>query len=641
MITSPRFLFKTSLFTLLVLASQVSVTPAAEVGAVDFAHEIVPLLRTHCYQCHGGEKAEGGFSINTRELFLESGAVDLEAPVASRILELVREKDDEFRMPPSEKPRVPEEAVAKLESWIKAGLPWEPGFTFSVDRYVTPLKPRRPELPGDDAKQNPIDRILSVYYQEQGLTPPGPLGDVAYLRRLKLDLLGLLPTVEEIADFQASESAKKRVELIDQLLSDRHAYAEHWFTFWNDLLRNDYVGTGYINGGRKHISGWLYGALLENKSYDQFVRELIAPQPEASGFISGFKWRGNVNASQHQNIQFAQNVSQVFLGINMKCASCHDSFVDHWTLEETYGLASIYASEPLETHRCDKPTGKIVTARWIFPELGQVDPEAPQPARLKQLAVLMTHPQNGRLTRTIVNRLWHRMMGRGIVHPVDAMDTEPWNEDLLDYLAVHLADNNYDLQATLKLIATSKAYQSQAVAVEEENSPGEYQFAGPITKRMTAEQFLDSIWQITDTGPAEVHKRVKRFMDAGGWEVPDQIRAALVKSDLLQRSLGRPNREQVVSMRPVEMTMLQALDLSNGEIMADTIQRAATKLQEEWQGKEPEEMIHWLFMAAVSRPAFDAELSIGKEFLSDPNSQQGVEDLLWAVFMLPEFQLIR
>ena len=91
---------------------------------------------------------------------------------------------------------------------------------------------------------------------------------------------------------------------------------------------------------------------------------------------------------------------------------------------------------PLKIARCDKETGAVAQAAWIFPELGQVKADAPQPERLKQLAALMTHPEeNGRFTRTIVNRLWHRLMGRGIVHPVDAMQTEPWSADLLDFLA--------------------------------------------------------------------------------------------------------------------------------------------------------------------------------------------------------------
>ena len=166
--------------------------------------------------------------------------------------------------------------------------------------------------------------------------------------------------------------------------------------------------------------------------YDQMTRELIDAKPDAAGFINGIKWRGSVNASQTRDMQFAQNVSQVFLGINMKCASCHDSFIDRWTLQEAYDLAAVFSEEPLELERCDIPTGKMATPKWMFPEIGQIDPKANKNERLKQLAgLLLTHPQNGRFTRTIVNRIWAQLMGRGIVHPVDAMHTKPWSEDLL------------------------------------------------------------------------------------------------------------------------------------------------------------------------------------------------------------------
>ncbi|MEX2026644.1 MAG: DUF1549 domain-containing protein, partial [Pirellulaceae bacterium] len=140
-------------------------------------------------------------------------------------------------------------------------------------------------------------------------------------------------------------------------------YAEHWLTFWNDLLRNDYAGTGFITGGRKQISKWLYEALVANKPYDQFARELIAPPTaDSTGFADGIRWRGEVSAGQTVEIQFAQSVGQAFLGINLKCASCHDSFIDRWTLEDAYGLAAVYSQRPLELHRCDKPVGKMAQA---------------------------------------------------------------------------------------------------------------------------------------------------------------------------------------------------------------------------------------------------------------------------------------
>jgi hypothetical protein len=609
--------------------------------AIDFAHEVVPVLKAHCVECHGGHRREGEFSVNTRESIVDSGAVEPGDAASSYLIELVTSDDVSTRMP-KDKPPLPQDAVEKLRRWIDAELPWEAGFSFEERTYEPPLRPRRPELPpaiGD--RTNPIDRLLDAYVAEHGVERPDPLDDAAFVRRAYLDLVGLLPPRNALHAFLADGNPAKREKLVDELLADNRAYAEHWLAFWNDLLRNDYAGTGYIDGGRKQISAWLYRALAGNKPFDEFVRELIAPTPESEGFIRGIKWRGNVNASQRPELQFAQNVSQVFLGLNMKCASCHDSFIDRWTLEETYGLAAITADGPLEAYRCDKPTGKMVESEWMFPELGEIDPKAPREERLRRLAELMTHPENGRVMRTIVNRLWHRLMGRGIVHPVDAMQTEPWSADLLDYLAIHLAENNYDLKATLRLIVTSHAYQSRAAALEEQPAGPQYVYSGPIAKRMTAEQFVDALWKIAGTAPQEPHKEVAAFLTAEEKTGRDGYRASLVASDLLMRSLGRPNREQVVTDRPAMLTTLQALDLANSPLLAETLSRGARNIADQFKNEPPAAIVDWLYETALSRPPTREERAIAFEVLGSPPSRQGIEDLVWLVVMLPEFQIVR
>jgi hypothetical protein len=611
-------------------------------ASFDFAHRVVPILKKHCVECHGAHRHEGDFSINTRELILDGGSIIPGDSAGSHLIDLVTSDDKDERMP-KDKPPLSAEEIKTLREWIDAKMPWEAGFTFAEKTYEPPLRPRRPELPPEvDGRKNPVDRILDAYLSQHQVTRPERLSDAAFLRRVSLDIVGLLPTVDQLHEFETSSDPNKRAQVVESLLNDRQAYAEHWLSFWNDLLRNDYQGTGYIDGGRKQISAWLYRSLLENKPFDEFTRELIAPTEESTGFINGIKWRGNVNASQKPEVQFAQNIGQVFLGLNMKCASCHDSFIDRWKLSETYGLAAIYAEESLEINRCDKPTGTMAKAAWLFPELGQIDATAPKAERLKQLAKLMTDPQNGRLTRTIVNRLWHRLMGRGIVHPVDAMQTEPWSADLLDLLAVDLADHGYDLKSTLRLIVTSNAYQSQAVALNEEPKAGEYVYAGPIAKRMTAEEFLDALWQITETAPKKPHKNAEAFLASNTKKERKTYRASLVASNLLMRSLGRPNREQVVSDRPAMLTTLQALDLSNSELLATTIERGASHVLKRFDSPDGSGvLVTWLYESALSRKPTDAERGLASELLGPSPTKTGVEDLLWVVIMLPEFQIIR
>jgi hypothetical protein len=630
-------------FAALFMAMAATGTLRADAAAtkVDFAHDILPILKEHCLECHGGHRHEGDFSINTREAILDAGAVELGDAGSSYLIELVTSDDPEVRMP-KEKPPLSEAAVKTLRAWIDERMPWEAGFTFAPSDYEPPLRPRRPEFPpAADGRTNPVDRILDAYLAQNGVPRPARLDEAAFMRRVYLDITGLLPTPEELHAFQADSDPAKRERLVDELLANNQAYAEHWISFWNDLLRNDFQGTGYIEGGRKHITEWLYRALVANMPFDQFVRALISPTPESEGFIYGITWRGNVNASQKREVQFAQNVSQIFLGINMKCASCHDSFIDRWTLAETYGLAQIYSETPLELYRCDKPTGKMAEAAWMFPELGQVDPKAPRDVRLRQLAALMTHPENGRVTRTMVNRLWHRLMGRGIVHPVDAMQTQPWNADLLDFLAVYLADNGYDLKKVIRLVVTSDAYQSQAAVMDEQPGVADYVYTGPIAKRMTAEQFVDAVWQMTATAPRESHKAVEKFLTADEKAKHANYRASLVASDLLMRSLGRPNREQVVTDRPAMFTTLQALDLSNSPLLADTLRRGAPEVLKRVPGGDGAALLNWIYESALSRQPTTEERTIAAEILGSQPTPQGVEDLLWSVIMLPEFQIIR
>ena len=628
---------------------------ADEPPKVDFSHDIVPILRKHCVECHGGAKSEGGFSLNTRRLLLESESVAAGAAAQSRLIELVESKDDSEQMPPKDRNRLSTSEVAALRKWIDTGAEWQDGFSFAGKTYEPPLAPRRPKLPPIvDGRSNSIDRILDAQLARSEREPTAPLTDPQFLRRVTLDLIGALPSEDELAEFVSDTSARKRARAVERLLNDNRAYTEHWMTFWNDLLRNAYAGTGYIDGGRKQITGWLYGSLLENKPYDQFVKELIAPTPESEGFIKGIKWRGNVNASQVREIQFSQNVSQVFLGINMKCASCHDSFIDRWTLDEAYGLAAVYSTRELEIHRCDKPTGRIPKGAWIFPSLGTIDPNAKQPERLRQLAGLVTHRDNGRFARTIVNRIWHRLMGRGIVHPVDAMHTRPWNEDLLDQLAVEFVDSGYDLKSLMTLIVTSKAYQSRAVVLESTAETKQFEYGGPIAHRMTAEQYLDAIRQVTRLHASPDNKAFKKdgrgqggqlaavmSFHGGGSKWDDHpLRSALMPRDPLQASLGRPNREQVVTTRPALLTTLEAINLSNGPELAVLLNNGGQQILKEFE-RDSDSMVRSVYLRSLSREPTVAETEIALEILGTTPTTETVADFLWVVFMLPEFQMIR
>jgi hypothetical protein len=602
---------------------------------VDFSHEIVPLLKTHCGKCHTGRQQEGEFSMNTRTSILKSKSVVSGKSGESELITRVTSNDPDSQMPPEGERLKPAE-VELLRRWIDEGVKYEDGFSFAGKQSSSlPLALTKPTIPpAANGHEHPIDRLVEAYFAKNKVSFPPVVDDATFARRVYLDLVGLLPPPGELQAFLDDQSSDKRERLIDKLLASDVDYADHWFTFWCDLLRNDFTGTGYIDGGRKQITGWLHEALRKNMPYDQFVRELISPSAESEGFIKGIKWRGNVNASQVNEMQFSQNVAQVFLGINLKCASCHDSFVSDWKLADAYNLAAVTAEEPLEMHRCDIPQGKTAKPAFLFPELGSIDADKPRAERLEQLSKLITDPRNGRLPRTIVNRLWHRLLGRGIVHPVDAMDTDPWSADLLDYLSGELAAGNYDVKKLLRLITTSQVYQSRCVPPANPNSSEGPAFSGPIARRMTAEQYIDALWRITDTTP---RKSAAKLPDRG----KSPVRSSLVACDLLMRSLGRPGREQVVTTRPEELSMLEALDLTNGQMMADYLAKGAAYWKEESSSRTADQTIDSLYVAALGRHPSKAELATAGEIAGSPMNEDGLADLLWCVFVSPEFQLIK
>jgi hypothetical protein len=548
----------------------------------------------------------------------------------------VTSRDPDVVMP-QKGSRLTAEQVALLRAWIDQDLPWAPSVTFArtAPRNLTP---RRPDLPPATASlQHPVDRLLAPYLASHDIDPLGPVDDERFVRRVHLDIVGMLPSPDELETFRADRRPDRRERLVDALLDDDRRYAEHWLSFWNDLLRNDYRGTGYIDGGRTQISAWLYAALANNLAYDRFVDALVNPSPATAGFTKGIVWRGVVNASQTPAMQAAQNVSQVFMGVNLKCASCHDSFINDWRLADAYGLASVYASGPLEMVECDRPTGQTATAKLLYPELGAIDANASRRERIEQLAKALTGPRNGRLPRTIVNRLWARFMGRGLVEPVDDMDGQAWHPDLLDWLAEDLVAGGYDLKRTIARIATSRAYQAAAVDLPERVE--EYVFTGPAIRRMTAEQFSDAVGQLTGVWAAEPDGEFEfTFVGADAVPPPGRIRASLVAADPLTTALGRPNREQVVTTRASAATTLQALQLINGETLARRLAQGAERLMR--TRPSPEDVINRLYAQALGRAPTRQEREICEAMLGPSPSQEGIEDLLWSLVMLPEFQLI-
>jgi hypothetical protein len=537
---------------------------------VDYATQVHPILQLRCAACHNGSRGQAGLSINTRAELLKGGThgPSIIAGNGAGSLLLRRVNGEQMPLMPLGGEKLSAAELNILKTWIDEGAEFTavtaplriPGFQLSL-RDVKLKDPAR----------HAIDQFL----------PAGqPLTDAEFARRAHFDLHGLPPTPEQLEKFLAH---RDRSRLLDELLQDRGPYAAHWMSFWNDHLHND---EGVIfHGERKSITKWLQTALVENRPYDQFVRSLLNPREEngnPDGFLVGVTWRGVVNASQTPPMQAAQNSAQVFNGINLKCNACHDSFISHWKLKEAYGLAAFFATEPLELVRCDVAMGEKATAKFLFPELGEVAADASLAERRARVAELFTKVENGLFTRTIVNRVWKQLMGEGLTEPLDEMEAKSKQPELLDWLARDLIEHKYDLQHLMKRIMTSAAYQSR--------------LARP--RRLSAEQFTDTLSAISGEWKVQFTGAANSGFFAREWQF---------KSTPVTRALGRPQREMAVTARETDPTTLSTLELVNGSALAAHLRDASLRFtgqMPEW----PANLADSGTLGGARRASFDVDL---------------------------------
>ena len=596
------------------------------------------ILAHSCYSCHGPAKVKGELRMDSREALFKGGkhgpVIVPGKPEESELVRRIRLPDGHKEAMPSKGSRLSETEIRFIESWILAGAPWPEGKLKSIYRTAEIL-PRLPDLP--EAPGHPIDRLVDRYFSAQKMQWPDRIDDRLFMRRVYFDIIGLPPVADSIDAFVQDRHPEKRNRLVDRLLRRDTEYAQHWLTFWNDALRNDYTGTGYITGGRSDITAWLYESLRNNKAYDKLVRELINPVKGSEGFIRGIQWRGVVNASQRTEMQAAQNVAQVFMGLNLKCASCHDSFISDWKLDDAYAFANVFADAVLEISRCDKPTGRYAGYRMLYEELGTVGGDQSRTRRLQQLADSLVQFRNGRLARTMVNRIWAQLMGRGLVEPTDAMDNEPWSQDLLDWLAWDFAKNGFDLRRLIRTIVTSETYQLRSVSVREpeELLAAGWKFNGMIRRRLSAEQFADAV--AVTVGAVFPDSLVPKKMFPSDFQFTT-VRASLVPNEPFLKAMGRPGRETVVTNRGHQAGLIQALELTNGDRFSQALRIAAGKWAVQYPA--PEEFAVQVYRKVLGRNPTDAERQVTMKAAGKRLTADAAEDVLWALALHPEFQLI-
>ena len=261
---------------------------ASALGApkVDFARDVQPILHARCAGCHSGEKPQAELSVFTRAGLLKGGrsGAAIVPGSSERSLLVLRITGQQTPLMPLSGSALTAPEIEALKAWIDQGAEWR--------RDTTELRPLaslalHPPALRADSPGNPIDSLLDAYFRAHHIVRPPPVPDDVFVRRVYLDLWGLLPSPEQRAEFLEDRSAGKRERLIGQLLANRKNYAGHWISYWNDLLRNE-EGARYGGSFRKSITPWLLEALEEQFALRSDGHGLAQPGRECSaGRISG------------------------------------------------------------------------------------------------------------------------------------------------------------------------------------------------------------------------------------------------------------------------------------------------------------------------------------------------------------------
>jgi hypothetical protein len=627
-----RFLAPLALTTasglwLAVLVASQSTPPSTQMTAprVDYQRQIRPILGKRCLECHSSDKRKGGLSLATYADALDggrNGAAIRPGNSASSLLIHRLTGEVEPQMPKDEDPLSGAE-LALIRQWIDQGARETSTGPPAPQPWEAPLTLERPSLPPVTWKEwtTGLDRFAAEYLRAHRTAEPELVSDVQFARRVYLDVWGLLPAPEELQAFVEDRTQGKRHALVAKLLADNRRYAEHWISFWNDLLRNE-DGVTYFseNASRKSITDWLLSALQSNLPYDRFLTKLLNPAAptDPDGFLVGVNWRGETSAAVTPWMQASQNSAQIFLGINLKCNACHDSFVSKWKLQDAYSLAAYFSPDSrLQLFRCDVAQNRYAEPAFLFPELSHTPVSSSLADRRAAAAKTFTDARMGRMPRTLVNRIWQRLFGRGIVANSDEMDGVPWSPAVLDWVASDFVEHGYDVKHLVATILNSRAYQMRSVARSGEPPARGYVFAGPEIRRMTAEQFADAVgaitgeWNVYTAGGQGSGPR-----GAPGTPLPTlpttsgrYVREWRVASSDLTRALGRPIRDQVISMRVSQASTLQALELVNGEILARRLMRGAKRLVGDLP-PEPASLYNRTFAGRTPSPSpFEIDIS--------------------------------
>lgn len=578
--------------------------------AEEFHGKTLPLLRENCFRCHG-EKEKGGLKLDSRERLLE--AVTPGDPGDSELIYRLHSDDEDERMPPTGDP-LAKDQIALLEEWIEGGAEWP---------------------------SHPVDAA--------GIAERPLISDAAFLRRVYLDTVGVPPTFAEADAFLADESRDKRERLIERLLSDERS-ADNWVGYWQDMLAENPALLNQSQGSTGPFRWFIYDSLRDNKPLDRMVTELI--------LLRGGKYEGGsagFGMAAENDAPFAAKghiVASAFLGIELQCARCHDSPYHSTTQRDLFSLAAMFERKPVGAPKTSqvpagffenrerkalikvtlKP-GEQVPPKWRFAKMtGMADGDAidrlmqdPADSR-ERLATLITAPGNQRFAQVVVNRIWKRLMGAGMVEPIhDWEGKKASHPELLDWLAHQFVANGFNANAIIRLILTSEAYQRQAIEGNLAASPELRFFSGPERRRLSAEQVVDSLFTATGNqldigeltfvhdGKRPLSNRQTLGFPRRAWMLADlnnerdrpslSLPGARTITDVLEAFGWKGARQQPIMQRNLDPNVLQPGILANGTL-ATNLLRASNRsdlAELAVNASSPDELVETMFLRVLAR----------------------------------------
>jgi hypothetical protein len=503
-------------------------------------------------------------------------------------------------------------------------------------------------------RRNVIDDAVINLLRRLNLKPSPRSSDSEFIRRVHLDVVGMLPTPEATRAFLADTSETKRDELIESLLAQPE-FIDYWTYRLSDLFLIS--GRKLRPDALKSYYQWLRGEMEKGTTWDKLVRQVISAKGDTMK-------NGATNFySVHQDPEtMAENVSQAFMSLSINCAKCHNHPLEKWTNDQYYSFANLFARVRAKGWGGDARNGN--GARTLFianrgdliqPRTGKPRPPAPLDGksiesdspedRREALAKWLTAPDNPYFTRSIANRVWANFFGRGIVEPVDDLrvSNPASNEQLLEEIASHLVENNYDLKALMRLILQSETYQRTSEPLAENMEDQKY-YSRYYPRRLMAEVLQDAITSVTQISPKYDQITLSDGSTQGTDFYRDGTRAlqlfdSSVTSYFL-KTFGRNEREITCECeRSNKPSMVQVLHLSNGDTLNSNLRSEKSCINVMIQQSD-EQIIEETYLLCLSRLPSDAERKRLSQIFDDSpeiERREAVEDLFWALMTSREF----